>query len=118
MNFSKYYILACDNCNEWFHFECIGFKGNEKQAVNYRFTCCNCENLNHTAKFEKSDKYYEKKKNEINSKPEEAHKIKDERNKKLNLMSKLKLRSGKKIKKIKGFRIKNIIESESGEGTF
>lgn len=36
-------MIECEVCSEWFHFKCIGFIGQEKDANNVEFNCYRCE---------------------------------------------------------------------------
>lgn len=36
-------MLECEVCSGWFHFKCIGFVGQEKDATNIEFNCYRCE---------------------------------------------------------------------------
>lgn len=38
----KIFKLGCDKCENWFHYQCIGFIGSESSAQLMKFFCDNC----------------------------------------------------------------------------
>ncbi|KAL4493484.1 hypothetical protein ABPG72_007492 [Tetrahymena utriculariae] len=37
------FMIQCQNCEEWFHFECIGYIGTDTEAENIDFCCNECD---------------------------------------------------------------------------
>ncbi|KAL4445656.1 hypothetical protein ABPG74_006207 [Tetrahymena malaccensis] len=37
------FMIQCQNCEEWFHFECIGYIGTDTEAENIDFYCNECD---------------------------------------------------------------------------
>ncbi|EGR27007.1 PHD-finger family protein, putative [Ichthyophthirius multifiliis] len=37
-------MMACEICNEWFHFKCLGYKGSIEEAEKIQFICTLCYN--------------------------------------------------------------------------
>ena len=36
-------MLGCDQCDEWFHYTCIGFIGSSDDAAVVNFVCGTCQ---------------------------------------------------------------------------
>ena len=35
--------IECEKCKDWFHYECIGYKGSELEVGAIEFFCMNCD---------------------------------------------------------------------------
>lgn len=51
-------MMECEKCEEWFHFECIGYIGTSEEAEDINFVCSKCDRKDSTDNIKKRKNMY------------------------------------------------------------